>query len=64
MYSAHFSPETFPVDTSVFTGKISKHRMLHEHPLEYARLLEEEKLAAEAAAMQAAVDAKEPKTAV
>ena len=35
MYGAHLSPEVFPMDTSIFTGKISKHRLKHEHPLEY-----------------------------
>ncbi len=35
MYSAHLNPETFPADTSIFTGKIRKDRMKHEHALEY-----------------------------
>jgi cytochrome b subunit of formate dehydrogenase len=26
---------TFPIDTSIFTGRIRKDRMRHEHPLEY-----------------------------
>jgi formate dehydrogenase gamma subunit len=30
-----FSPEVFPLDTSIFTGKISKERLKHEHGLEY-----------------------------
>ncbi len=34
-WGAHFSPEVFPIDTSIFTGKISKERLEHEHPLEY-----------------------------
>ena len=38
IYNAVFSPEVFPLDTSIFTGKISQARMLHEHPLEYERL--------------------------
>lgn len=38
IYNAVFSPEVFPLDTSIFTGKISKQRMIHEHPLEYERL--------------------------
>jgi cytochrome b subunit of formate dehydrogenase len=37
VYNAHFSPDTFPFDTSIFTGKISRERMEHEHPLELAR---------------------------
>lgn len=38
LYNAIFSPEVFPLDTSIFTGKISVARMKHEHPLEYERL--------------------------
>lgn len=37
MYGAHFSPEIFPGDTSIFTGKISRERFEKEHPLEYER---------------------------
>ncbi len=43
IYNAHLSPDVFPFDTSIFTGKIERHRMAHEHPLEYARLEEVEK---------------------
>ena len=38
IYNAHLSPDVFPFDTSIFTGKISRERMLHEHPLELARM--------------------------
>jgi len=38
IYNAIFSPEVIPIDTVIFTGKISKERMIHEHPLEYERL--------------------------
>ncbi|MGC2061840.1 MAG: cytochrome b/b6 domain-containing protein [Thermodesulfovibrionales bacterium] len=38
IYNAIFSPEVLPVDTVIFTGKISKERMIHEHPLEYERM--------------------------
>ncbi len=38
LYSAHVNPEHFPGDNSIFTGRISRKRMLEEHPLEYARL--------------------------
>lgn len=38
IYNAIFSPEVFPLDTAIFTGKISKERMQHEHPVEYERL--------------------------
>ena len=37
-YNAIFSPEVFPLDTSIFTGNISVERMKHEHPLEYERI--------------------------
>jgi cytochrome b subunit of formate dehydrogenase len=38
IYNAIFSPEVFPLDTAIFTGKISRERMVHEHPIELARL--------------------------
>lgn len=38
IYNAHLSPDVFPFDKSIFTGKISRERMLHEHPLELARI--------------------------
>jgi cytochrome b subunit of formate dehydrogenase len=38
MYNAVFSPEVFPLDTAIFTGRISAKRMKHEHPLEYERI--------------------------
>ncbi|MDA8434117.1 MAG: cytochrome b/b6 domain-containing protein, partial [Nitrospiraceae bacterium] len=38
IYNSVFSPEVFPLDTAIFTGRISKERMIHEHPLEYERL--------------------------
>jgi len=38
IYNSIFSPEVFPLDTAIFTGKISIKRMLHEHPLEYETL--------------------------
>jgi formate dehydrogenase gamma subunit len=38
MYGAHFNPDVFPFDSSIFTGKISRERMEKEHPLELARL--------------------------
>ncbi len=34
MYSAHLSPEVFPMDNSIFTGRISRERAEREHPLE------------------------------
>lgn len=41
LYGAHFGPERFPGDSSIFTGQIPKERMREEHPLEYARVFEE-----------------------
>lgn len=38
IYNAHLSPDVFPFDTTIFTGRISEERMHHEHPLELARL--------------------------
>jgi formate dehydrogenase gamma subunit len=38
IYNAHLNPDVFPFDTCIFTGKISRERMAHEHPLELARL--------------------------
>lgn len=38
IYNAVFNPEVFPMDTSIFTGYISRERMVREHPLELARM--------------------------
>ncbi len=38
IYNAHLNPDVFPFDTAIFTGKVSRHRMEHEHPLELERL--------------------------
>jgi hypothetical protein len=38
IYNAHLNPDVFPFDWSIFTGKISRHRMIEEHPLELARI--------------------------
>ena len=35
MYGAHLNPETFPMDTSIFTGRIRRDRLRREHRLEY-----------------------------
>jgi len=37
IFNAHLHPDVFPFDASIFTGKISRERMEHEHPLELAR---------------------------
>jgi cytochrome b subunit of formate dehydrogenase len=38
IFNAHLSPDVFPFDTAMFTGKVSRERYAHEHPLELARL--------------------------
>lgn len=52
MYSAHLSPDVFPFDMTIFSGKISEERMRHEHPLELDRILAEEKAAAAPTAVE------------
>ena len=37
MYGAHLNPDCYPLDRSIFTGKISLARMKHEHAIEYER---------------------------
>lgn len=39
LYNAHLSPEAFPFDASIFTGKVKRERMEEEHPLEYERMV-------------------------
>jgi formate dehydrogenase subunit gamma len=41
MYHAHLNPEVFPMNMTIFTGKISKKRMIEEHPLEYEQIMRE-----------------------
>ncbi len=36
----HFAPGVFPVNTSIFTGKVARERYQEEHSLEYERLME------------------------
>jgi cytochrome b subunit of formate dehydrogenase len=38
IYNAIFSPEVFPLNSSIFTGYISRQRMVREHPLELAKI--------------------------
>jgi cytochrome b subunit of formate dehydrogenase len=51
-YGVILRPEIFPLDTSIFTGKMSVARLKHEHPLEYERLFPE-RAAAEGTAEEA-----------
>ena len=39
IFNSCLTPDVFPMDTSIFTGRISEERMHHEHPLELERLL-------------------------
>jgi formate dehydrogenase gamma subunit len=41
-YNSHFAAGAFPMDTSIFTGRISAEKMREEHPLEYQQLMLEE----------------------
>jgi formate dehydrogenase subunit gamma len=38
LYGAHLNPKHFPGDKTIFTGRISREKMIEDHPLEYARL--------------------------
>ncbi len=38
IFFSHFSPGIFPVNTSIFTGKVSRARYMREHPIEYDRM--------------------------
>lgn len=40
-YGVMLRPEVFPLDTTIFTGKMDVRRLKHEHPLEYERLFPE-----------------------
>ncbi len=40
IFFSHFPPEIFPINTSIFTGKVTKERYQREHPLEYQGLFE------------------------
>ncbi len=40
VFFTHFTPGVFPVNTAMFTGKVSRERYQREHPLEYERLIE------------------------
>lgn len=41
LVGAHLAPEAFPLDTSIFTGKIRIDKLKHEHPLEYEELFKD-----------------------
>ncbi len=39
IFFSHFSPGIFPINTSIFTGNVTRERYRKEHPVEYNRLL-------------------------
>lgn len=39
-FNNHFRPDKFPVEVVMFTGTFSLEEFMHEHPLEYQRLVE------------------------
>lgn len=42
LYNAHFGPDKFPCNTTIFTGRISREHMEKEHPIEYEEMLQTE----------------------
>ncbi|MHB1458480.1 MAG: formate dehydrogenase subunit gamma [Armatimonadota bacterium] len=43
-YHVHLNPEVFPMSKIWLNGKISEHDMKEHHPLEYERIIEEERM--------------------
>jgi cytochrome b subunit of formate dehydrogenase len=39
-FNNHFRPDKFPLDRVMFTGTVTLEELMHEHPLQYQRLLE------------------------
>jgi hypothetical protein len=46
-FNGHLRPEKFPMDLVIFTGRVSEHEMREERPIEYARLAQQGRLAAQ-----------------
>ena len=42
LYNTHLNPRVFPLNPSMFTGRVSKKEMMSEHPLEYERRTREQ----------------------
>ncbi len=40
----HFSPGVFPMNTTIFTGKVPGKRYQHEHPRDYERIINDTKI--------------------
>jgi cytochrome b subunit of formate dehydrogenase len=63
-YNAHFNPSIFPMNFTIFTGRISKERLLKEHPLEFEAMLknseETDSISAVSARADAVIDGAEP----
>ena len=43
-FNGHIRPEKFPMDTVIFTGRVSEHEMREERSTEYGRLVSEGRL--------------------
>ncbi len=43
-FNGHLRPEKFPMDTVIFTGRISEHELRKERAVEYARMMDEGRL--------------------
>jgi cytochrome b subunit of formate dehydrogenase len=43
-FNTHWRPGKFPLDPVIFTGRISKHELMEERPLEWARMQQDQKL--------------------
>ncbi len=56
-FYAHFVPRIFPFNTSIFTGRVSLHRYVEEHPLDWERMIASQQRAA-ALSADAAADSK------
>ena len=42
IFFSHFTPSTFPMNTVIFTGKMTREKYKEEHPLEYERIAQRE----------------------
>ncbi len=50
IFYVHLSPRSFPINTSMFSGRVRRETYREEHPLEYERLVEKRRRAALGAA--------------